>query len=349
MRDVMSFLRSAVWAARVIGPFGRPYRRYLVRGWLGALLVVACRLAFPWPLRGAMEIAFHKTGGRGGVVASLVPSVGGKLAWLVGAFTVIVLAQGLGEYVQRLGFARYAVGLSRDARAVAMRALAESGSLAAEPGDATTRIIGDASRVRSGVKVGLISLTRNGIFSLGVTAILSVIDLTIAMVFLGGGLAALAIGLVGAGRVHTITRRSRRRESKLAATLHLHSTGEVAADKLPKALEPGTSADSKATRVEGATTFVVHVAYSVSTCAILALAIDAGRTGRLSFGSVFTVLAYVLLMHNRTVRLGRTVVRAGKLLASATRLAEVVSAPKPLAGSGASSPASLGTVPVRSG
>ena len=327
MTDSRPLFGSAYRAFRILRPYGRPYRSHLVTGSAGAFVVVACRLAFPWPLRGVLELAFHKTGGRGAVIANLAPNVGSKTAWLVGTFVAIVLLQGIGEYVQRLGFARYAIGLSRDARASAVRALVASGSLTAQPGDSTSRIIGDASRVRSGVKVVLISLTRNGIFYAGVTAILAVIDLQIASVFLGGGVAAVVIGLIGAGRVHRITRRSRRREGKLAEALHLHVSGSASAGELLSAVTDGGRADSKATRVEGLTTIAVHCAFAASTCTILVLAIQAGQSGRLSFGAVFTILAYVLLMHNRTVRLGRSAVRTGKLLASATRLADATVTP----------------------
>src|SRR5262249_14144962 len=129
-------------------------------------------------------------------------------------------------------------------------------------------------------------------------------------------------GAVGAWRSARIARRSRRREGGLTDDLHRHFAQGAA---LPAAVGAwGRRPESKLTRVEGLTTFAVHVVLAVSTCAVLFLAIDGGRSGRLSPGSVFTILSYVLLMHNKTVGFGRRITRGGRLLASADRLAGLV-------------------------
>ena len=78
------------------------------------------------------------------------------------------------------------------------------------------------------------------------------------------------------------------------------------------------------TRIEGITTFAVHAVLAGTTCAILVLAVRAGRGGHLSAGSVFTILAYILLMHNKTVGFGRRIVRGGRLLPCAERVAALV-------------------------
>jgi hypothetical protein len=57
---------------------------------------------------------------------------------------------------------------------------------------------------------------------------------------------------------------------------------------------------------------------------ILFLTIDAGKSGRLSPGAVFTVPAYILLMHNKTVGIGRSIVRAGRVLPSVKRISSLV-------------------------
>jgi hypothetical protein len=59
----------------------------------------------------------------------------------------------------------------------------------------------------------------------------------------------------------------------------------------------------------------------------LFLTIAQGRTGKLSPGSVFTIPAYVLLMHNKTVGLGRSMVRVGRVQPSAVRIAAMVKGP----------------------
>ena len=100
---------------------------------------------------------------------------------------------------------------------------------------------------------------------------------------------------------------------------HLAGQGEISAPS-----RAYTKPDSKATRVEGLTTFTVHAILAATTCAMLVLTINDGRTGKLSSGAVFTILAYVLLMHNKTVGLGRSIVRVGRVLPSAERIAALL-------------------------
>jgi hypothetical protein len=53
------------------------------------------------------------------------------------------------------------------------------------------------------------------------------------------------------------------------------------------------------------------------------LAIHAGRAGTVSPGEIFIVLIYVTLMHNKMVSFGRMIVRIGRVVTSAERLAGV--------------------------
>src|SRR5436305_670964 len=97
-----SLARRARRAWRGLAPFARPHRRALIPGMLGAIGVVAARLAFPWPLRGVLELTLHQGGARGATVAKLVPVGADPSLWLTGAFIVIIVVWALSEYVQRL-------------------------------------------------------------------------------------------------------------------------------------------------------------------------------------------------------------------------------------------------------
>jgi ABC-type transport system involved in cytochrome bd biosynthesis fused ATPase/permease subunit len=85
----------------------------------------------------------------------------------------------------------------------------------------------------------------------------------------------------------------------------------------------GRRADSKLSRIEGYTTMAIHAVVAVSTCVILVLCIRAGRAGTVSPGAIFIVLIYVTLMHNKMVAFGRVIVRTGRVVTSAERLAGV--------------------------
>ncbi|MEA2149813.1 MAG: hypothetical protein QOD69_1643, partial [Solirubrobacteraceae bacterium] len=325
--------RRAVVAWRGLAPFARPHRGALVPGILGALGVVAARLAFPWPLRGVLELTLHDGGTRGASVTQLVPAGADQAFWLIFAFVVIIGVWALAEYVQRLAFARFASGTVRDARDAAIERLeARGGESSRDPGELLARIMGDSQRLKSGIRGVLVGTTRNGIFFLGVAAIILVIDRTMGLVFVAGGLVSVLVACIGAHKAARMTRRFRRRESALTGRLHamLASAGDRERDEpeppagAPTSDKPaGRPADSKISRVEGATTVAIHAVLAVSTCAILLLAIQAGRAGTVSPGEVFIVLIYVTLMHNKMVSFGRMIVRLGRVVTSAERLAGV--------------------------
>jgi ATP-binding cassette subfamily B protein len=320
----------AVIAWRGIAPFAHPHRRALVPGLLGAIGIVAARLAFPWPLRGVLELSLHSGGTRGASVTKLVPAGADPTFWLVFSFVVIIVVWALAEYVQRLSFARFASGTVRDARDAAIKRLeAKDGETSRDPGDVLARVMGDSQRLKSGIRGVLVGTTRNGLFFLGVATILLLINLPIGLVFVAGGVLSVLVACVGAHKAARMTRKFRRRESALTGRLHRmlapedgdgsgDDNDETAPDK-----PAGRPADSKLSRVEGYTTMAIHGVLAVATCAILVLAIHAGRAGAVSPGGVFIVLIYVTLMHNKTVSFGRMIVRLGRVVTSAERLAGV--------------------------
>jgi ABC-type multidrug transport system fused ATPase/permease subunit len=297
---------------------------HLLGGTLATCVLVACRLAFPWPLRGLMEIVFHRgMHGNGAVVAGLVPHTGDPVWWLVGSFVVIILIWGVSESLQRLSFTRFAVGLVRDSRAAALAQI--PAAVDREAGDLIAAVTGDASRVKNGVKTILIGTSRNGAFFVGVTIIVSLMDPLIGLIFLAGGIATVLVGALGGWRSSRVARRSRRREIGFTEELHRYFMGSA---ELPtQSVDPDRRPDSKVTRIEGITTFAVHAVLAASTATILVIAIHKGQAGQLSPGAVFTILAYILLMHNKTVGFGRRVIRSGRVLPSAERLAALVVTP----------------------
>jgi ABC-type multidrug transport system fused ATPase/permease subunit len=325
--------RRAVIAWRGIAPFARPHRGALVPGLLGALGIVAARLAVPWPLRGVLELTLHDGGTRGAAVSGLVPAGADPVLWLTASFVAIIAIWALAEYVQRLAFARFASGTVRDARDAAIKRLEATGTTSRDPGELLARIMGDSQRLKSGIRGVLVGTTRNGLFFLGVATILLLIDLDIGLVFVAGGVLSVAVACVGAHNAARLTRKFRRRESALTGRLHrLLARGaqaaagedpEPAAEPVTKDKPAGRPADSKLSRIEGYTTIAIHFVLAAATCAILVLAINAGRAGTVSPGEVFIVLIYVTLMHNKMVSFGRMIVRLGRVVTSAERLAGV--------------------------
>src|SRR3954469_4889367 len=172
VNNVATTFRRARKAYATLAPYGKPYRKHLIEGTIATIILVACRLAFPWPLRGLMEIVFGQAVRGGATVVGLVPKTGDPVVWLIGSFVVIILIWGVSESVQRLTYTRFAVGLVRDARATALKKI-PAAERKSEAGDLIAAVTGDASRVKSGIKSVLIGTSRNAAFFVGVTVIVS--------------------------------------------------------------------------------------------------------------------------------------------------------------------------------
>ncbi|MGH2942843.1 MAG: ABC transporter transmembrane domain-containing protein, partial [Solirubrobacteraceae bacterium] len=204
-----AFARRLQAVVRRLRPVARPHRRWLLFGSLGTLLVVACRLALPWPLKGVVDLAIEEDAR---ALIDLQATADERVYWLAGAFVAIAVAQGLGELVQRLSFARFAIGLIHDARAEALGRLQREGAGGRDPGDLIARVVGDSGRLKSGLKGVLIRFTQNGTFFVGVCAMLLVIEPLLGAVFVAGGSVILGVAAFGASRVARISRRLRRTE-----------------------------------------------------------------------------------------------------------------------------------------
>ena len=335
--------KRSTWARvksvyRKLGPFGRPHRRWLVIGSLAALLVVLARLAFPWPLRGAMELVLPEEGAGHGIL-DFVPTQGDPIWWLAGAFVFIALTQGFAEYVQRVSFSRFAVGAVHDARAAKMKRLVKKADRLDDShrtGDVIARVIGDSARLKAGIKGVLVHVTQNGIFVIGVGVMLLLIDPALGAVFVGGIVIAFLVAFGGAVRVSRVARRYRKKEGAIAEAFHQaltadrlnaeHSRKEALRNRalsLKSDNKKSGSKDVQISRRQAQTAWAIHGVMSLISVGVIAMGIRGVRTGSLDVAELFTIVAYLLLVHNPTVRLGRQTARLGKVLASAERLAAV--------------------------
>lgn len=336
--------RRIRYAYRKLGPYARPHRKWLALGSMGALLVVAARLAFPWPLRGAMELVLADGQPNAGVL-NFVPPYGNPVWWLAGGFVMLGVTLGFAEYVQRVSFAKFAVGAVHDARAAKMKQLIKKAHRLPDSdgaGDVIARVIGDSARLKAGIKGVLVHASQNGIFVLGVGVVLVLIDPLLGSVFITGAVLALLVAFIGTSRVSRVARRYRRKEGEIAEVVHqaLTSDRKKAKGRRKEALKARAlnfkhdnkssgNKDVRVTRLQAQTTWAVHGVMSLLAVAVMVIGVQGVQTGRLSAGDLFTVVAYIIQVHNRTVRLGRQTARLGKVLASAERLAAVKAPPKP--------------------
>ena len=304
-----------------LSPSARGHRRWLLTGTLGSVLVVAARIAYAWPLRGVLDTAFNQHHQHS--LAGVVP--GDPTLWLGAIFLGIVATQGVGEFLQRVSFARFSIGLVRAVRANALAGISR-GSAGVEDGaagDIISRIIGDASRFKSGLKGVLMRTTQSGTFFVAVCAGLALIDLRMGLVFFAGCATLVALAAWGASRVDAVTKRLRKKESKLVARMHLALAGDAEQLAALDADRPARRADARTARMEALTILGIHLTLGLTVCGVLGIGLHDAHTGRIAPGDLFVALYYLVTVHNQMLKLGRQMLRLGRVLTSGERLVKL--------------------------
>ncbi|MBA2769086.1 MAG: ABC transporter ATP-binding protein [Sporichthyaceae bacterium] len=314
--------------ARGLGPFARPHRRHLGVALGGSVLVTAAQLALPWPLAWMVDLAAG-AGAPGGPPMWL-PDLGGPVAGPALAVAVVGVVFGLGEYVQRVAIARFVVRTVNDARVgILARSLGPNAATGStrDPGDVLTRVVGDTARLRVGMKGALVHILQHGLFLLGVSAVLFVLDVGLGLAYLGGLVVALGVAVIGMDRAAAMARSRRGRESR------------VVGDALQAVTTPGDGPVAKSldrersvaiiTQLKGRAAWGVQTVLALAACLVLGLALRYAEVGRLSAGEVALVASYLLMLHYPMMRLGRQITRLGPQLTSAERLTRLAE-PAPL-------------------
>lgn len=304
-------------------PHGRRHKGLFARGLVFTFVLVGSRLALPLPLTAIVERSSTRT--------QHVTLLGADpVALLAAGFVSLALVAGLAEHFQRLAFAHFAGRSVSDARSTALARVQTGHATGAAPDDLTAEVIADSARVKQGLKGVLNHIFLNGLLVLGGCIALAVADTQLGLVQLAGAGVVLAVAILGATRVAAVAAEHREGEATLAGVLHglvTHEQGERNRQGLAD-LHAHDAASGKAdvamTRWEGRTTCAVHVVLTLTAAVVLALGVSATETGRIDTGSLFTIVAYLLLLYGPGVRLARQITRIGPLLVSASHLGLVL-------------------------
>jgi ABC-type multidrug transport system fused ATPase/permease subunit len=294
-------------------PYSRTHRPALLRGLAFAAVLVGARLALPIPLKHMVDSSAAAPG-TGGVPVAVLS------AWFVG----LALAAGVAEHLERLAFAHFAGRTVSDARGAALAGLPESGD--EDSAELTAQVLGDCLRVKQGLKGVLNHITVSGMLVVGVVVALALTDLKVGLVALVGTSVLCLVALLGLGRVGAVARQHRQGEVSMARTVHRlvdqdEGTHDPAAFAAMRALDADSGeADIALTRWENLTTSAAHVVLLATAAAALLVGVHAVQAGRMSSGTLFSVMAYLLVLQGPAIRSVRQVTRIGPLLVSAREL-----------------------------
>jgi len=302
---------------RGLVPFGRRHRASLVRGLAFTCLLAASRLALPVPLTGIVERSTPATSG------GALPETGmtDPVTLLAAAFVALALIAGMAEHFQRLAFAHFAGRSINDARSAALARTARFEDDAS--GGFTAQVMADSARVKQGLKGVLNHITLNGLLVIGACAALAITDVRLGLVQLVGTAVVVALAVLGARRAAAMAADHRKEEGLLAGTIHDLVVEQRPQEDLRDLEVLDTSsgqADTSMTRWEGRTTWAVHVVLALSAALVLTLGVASANAGTIGPGALFSVMAYLLVLHGPAVRFARQITRVGPLAVSARHL-----------------------------
>ena len=317
-------------AVAMIARYGRPHRRKLASGVAAAVLVVAIRLAMPWPLRGVLETVFPSRhhGGRHPhpALTQWLPGSGDPVLWLAGLYLLLALASGLAEMVQRVRMKQYAVGVVHDLRVDAVRGIA-GGKSETSSGDLLARIVGDSARIKEGLSGILVHVSQNGLLFLGVAVVFLVLHPLLGAVFAAGGLLSILVGFVTVPSVATVADAQRGYEGRFTETLRKalkHQDFDEADEAVDRKSATG---DVRTTKLITRSAVLVHCVFGATVGAGLWIGARAVEAGTMEPGALFLFVAYALTAHRRIVMIGRQIARSGKVLATTGRIADLIGEP----------------------
>ena len=304
---------------RGVAPQMRRHRGLFLRGLAFTLALVGTRLLLPLPLTAIVQISTGRP--------SPLPAWCDPVLLLSGVFVFLALMAGVAEHFQRLDFAHFANRSLTDARAAALARLGQRQEM---PEDLMAQVMLDSAKVKLGLKGVLNHIILNGLWVLGTCAALAVADVRLGVVQLCGSAVTLVIAVFGAARTAALADDHRRGETRLSGVVHdvVRDTGTGdGEDDLNELRSLGTAsaqADVRLSRWENRTTVAVHVVLTFTALLVLTFGIGAVEGGRLSAAVMFSVVAYMLMLHRPGVRLARQITRLGPLLVSANHLGRVL-------------------------
>ena len=297
-------------------------------------LVVALRVAQPWPLKWIIDSLSGAGLDSFGWLTER-PHLG--VAALSVVFVVIALGAALGEFGQRLvlaGLGNRVVHRFRSDLFGHVLQLPLAFHERRETGELLTRVVYDTSRLRQGVNGLLIRVFQNLFLFVITIAVLLWIDVTLAVVV--GLSGALALRLMGrnTGRIRRAARKARKREGKLATLV----TESLLGIRELQTFRPGAASDERFTRhntknlkdeqkvrrLAAGLLLRVEVVLAITVAVILWLGTTAVESGRLTPGDLVLFVSYTIALSRPYRQFARQAARMGRTFACADRLKKIM-------------------------
>jgi ABC-type multidrug transport system fused ATPase/permease subunit len=312
---------------RLTLPIMGRHRALFVKGGLAAVIVVLCRLALPWPLKLATD---RWLGGEAATtdLAAWYPAAFEPILVLGLGFVFLAVLLGMGDYLERLNFARFSVASVRDLRDETIAAIGRSGLKVSKGGrgDLVARLVGDTARVKAGLKGFLVHVATNGLLLPGMAVVLFLISPGLGLVFAVTFLATLAVTIWGAAHLFHLALRQRKKEGELAEQIQANLRSRETHGQMTQTNRTSSRYEVAQTRTQGIVTWCAHGLFGLAVFAALWIGAADLEAGAIGPGDMVAFMLYAILLRAPMVQLARQGSRTGKILGSAYRVVQIMNA-----------------------
>jgi ATP-binding cassette subfamily B protein len=325
--------RLSARLAGLLWPYAREHRSRIAGAVAASLLVLAFRLALPWPLKWVFDLL---TGKAGGVPWNLAAE-DSAVTLLVAGFLVIAFLAAAAEYLQTLvvaGLANLSVYGFRQRLFRHVMALPLTFHERRDEGEILTRLIYDTQRLRRGLVGVLLRMLRSALLFIAVVGIMIFLDPALSAIVFAFGAIAGAATLFQGQRILSTAKRSRKKEGRLATVVeeNLQGVREMQTYATAPQEDPRFAAknrkslksEQKLRRLEAGLLFVVEMTLAIALGLILRLGAGRVAEGTLTAGDLVLFISYVQALYDPFRQFARQASRTGRTLASASRLVKLV-------------------------
>jgi ATP-binding cassette subfamily B protein len=307
--------------------FGARHRRSLFLGLAFGVGVILIRLALPFMFKELLKPMLTGSSNHR-QLARWIESGFIEQPLLFGwIFLLLLTALGLVDFLARLKFAEFAIGTVRDLRARAFQsAMQQDPDIRVhDAGEVVARLIGDTARVKEGLKGFLVHVATNGGLFVGASVVLLVINPLLGAILASAFALIGVITALGTWHVYARASKTRRKEGKLARSIHESLDSRDADSDFTVVNASSGHHEAAITRLQGRTTWVAHIVFGFAVLMVVWLGMRMVSARELSTPDMLLFIMYALMTRAPMVQLTRQGTRTGKILACLNRLEELMS------------------------
>ena len=302
--------------------YGRSHQKTF---WLGAamsVLIVAVRVVLPWLFKWVID---HWLSSETYTAPVWTEPLGVGLS--IGmVFLLLVSLLGFADYAARLNFARFSIGAIRDLRSAAFKAfkLTRDENETDNNGDLIARLVGDAARMKAGMKGFLIHVATNSLLLFSISIVLLFTDVGLGLLFVGGFFLVSIITFFITGEIYEKALRYRDKEGQLAEMINQALEKPASHHYANSINDSSGSHEAALTQLQGYATWLAHVVFGITILFTLLFGLAKVDSGLLSNGNLVLFLLYALTVRVPLIQLARQGSRTGKIFACGNRLLHIL-------------------------